>query len=219
MKKFWLNRKIRKYERRRTIHGDDPAFLYHLATLYRKNEQVEAAIDCCQHAIGAYYHEDSRLGVTNDFILEVCWNLRELDPLNALAHQTIGQELCGLSEFEEAARLYRSFATKLAQAGQYEEAIDQYRNAFVLHSNDIKGRQQCFALLWKLRRKDEAVQELRTIAKLAEQKGLLAKAVECYNKALNIRPASPELQAELRRLVHTHRHQHNQLRLVVNNSA
>jgi len=219
MKRFWLKRKIQKYERRRVNHADDPVFLYNLATLYRKDEQVEAAIACCQQVIGAYYREESRLGVDNDFILDVGWNLRELDPLNALAHQTIGQELCGLCDFEGAARLYRSFAAELAQAGQYEEAIDQYRNAFVLHSDDIKSRQQCFALLWKLRRKDEAVQELRKIAGLAEQKGLLSKAVECYNKALKIRPSNPELQAELSRLVHTHRHQHNQLRLVVNNSA
>jgi tetratricopeptide (TPR) repeat protein len=219
MKGLLLKRKIQKYERQRDIHGDDPVFFHDLAVFYRKDEQVEAAIDCYQDAIEAYYREDSRLGVNNEFILEVCWNLLEIDPLNILGHQTIGQELCGLNEFEEAARLYRSFATKLAQAGQYEEAITQYRNAFVLTPDDIKGRQQCFALLWKLRRKNEAVQELLKIAALAEQKGLTAKAVECYQKALKIRPSSPELKAELRRLVHTQRHQHNQLRLVVNNSA
>ncbi len=219
MKRFWLNRKIQKYERQRDVRADDPVFFRDFAILYRKAEHVEAAIDCYRHAIEAYYREDSRLGVNNNFILDVCRSLRELDPLNVLAHHTIGQELCGLNEFDEAARLYTTFATKLAQAGHYEEAIDQYRNAFVLRPDDIKGRQQCFALLWKLRRKDEAVQELRKIAELAERKGLLTKAVECYNKALKIRPASSELQAELRRLVHTHRHQHNQLRLVVNNGA
>ena len=219
MKQFWLNRKIRKCEQQRDVRADDPVFFDELATLYKKSDQVEAAIDCYQHAIEAYYREDSRLGVNNEFILNVCNNLCELDALNPLAHQTIGQELCGLSQFDDAARLYTGFAAKLAAAGRYEEAIHQYRNAFVLHPDDIKGRQQCFALLWKLRRKDEAVQELRKIAELAEQKGLLAKAVECYTKALKIRPSSPELQAELRRLVHTHRHQPGQLRLVVNNGA
>lgn len=219
MKGFLLKRKIQKYEQQRDTHTDDPVFFRDLAALYRKDEHVEAAIDCYQQAIETYYREDSRLGVNNEFILDVCWNLLELDPLNIFGHQTIGQELCGLNEFEEAARLYTSFAARLAQAGQYEDAITQYRNAFVLTPNDIKGRQQCFALLWKLRRKNEAVQELRKIADLAEQKGFTAKAVECYQKALKIRPSSPELQAELRRLIHTQRHQHNQLRLVVNNGA
>lgn len=219
MKGFWLKRKIQKYEQHRDAHADDPVYFHDFAGLYRKGEQIEAAVDCYVNAINAYYREDSRLGVNNDFILTVCWNLLELDPLNTLAHQTIGQELCGLNEFEEAARLYKSFATKLAQAGQYEEAITQYRNVFVLTPNDIKGRQQCFALCWKLRRKNEAIQELQKIAELAEQKGLLAKAVECYQKALKIRPSNPELQAELRRLIQTHKHRHSQLRLVVNNDA
>lgn len=219
MKNFWLNRKIRKLKHLCDTRADDPVVCYELAILYRKIENEEGAIDYCQRAITTYYREDSRLGVDNDFILEVCHTLRELDPLNVLAHQTTGQELCGLNEFTEAARLYLAFAAKLANVGRYEEAIAQYRNAFVLRPDDIKGRQQCFALLWKLRRKDDAVQELQKIAELAETRGLMAKAVECYKKALKINPANPELQAELRRLVHTHRQQHRQLRLVVNNGA
>jgi tetratricopeptide (TPR) repeat protein len=219
MQEFFVKRKIQKYEVKREAHADNPEFLEELAGLYQKLSRREKAIECYQCAIEAYYREDSRLGVDNEFILGVCWHLLELDPLNLLAHQTLGQEFCGLGEFEEAVHVYKSFALKLARAGRYEDAIAQYRHAFVLVSDDIKGRQQCFSLLWKLRRKEEAVQELRKIADIAEHKGAIAKAVECYQKALKIYPSNPELRAALRRLVQVHRQENNQLRLVVNNDV
>jgi tetratricopeptide (TPR) repeat protein len=219
MREFVLRRKIKKYERKIEAHADDPVYLQELAQLYRQISEEEAAIAYYQKSIEAYYQDDSRLGVNNEFILEVCWTLLELDPKNVLAHQTLGQEYCSLGEFEEAAKLYKSFAAKLAKAGQYHDAISQYRNALVLFPDDIKGRQNCFSLLWKLRRKEEAVQELKKIAEIAESKGYIAKAVECYQKALKIMPANAELQQELRRLIQTHRRGHSQLRLVVNNDA
>jgi tetratricopeptide (TPR) repeat protein len=74
-------------------------------------------------------------------------------------------------------------------------------------------------LLWRLRRKEEAIQELRKIAEIAERMGNIAKAVECYQKALKILPSNSEFQTELRRLVRLNKRDGNQLRLVVNNDA
>lgn len=219
MKEFLLRRKIKKYERNIEAHADDPVYLQELAQLYQQLSEQDTAITYYQKAIEAYYQDDSRLGVNNEFILDVCWTLLELDARNGLAYQTLGQEYCSLGEFEEAAKLYKSFAAKLAKAGQYDNAILQYRNALVLFPDDLKGRQSCFSLLWKLRRKEEAVQELRKIADIAERKGYITKAVECYQKALKIMPSNAEFQKELRRLIQTHRRGHNQLRLVVNNDA
>jgi tetratricopeptide (TPR) repeat protein len=219
MKEFLLRRKIRKYERNISEHFDDPAYLQKLAEMYVQVSQRKSAIECYHKAIEAYYQDDSRLGKDNEFILALCWSLLKLEPLDILAHRTLGQEYCSLGEFEEAARLYKSFAVKLAKVGQYDEAILQYRNAFVLFPDDISGRQKCFSLLWRLHRIEEAIQELRKIAELAEGRGNITKAVECYQKALKIMPSRSEFQTELRRLVQLNRRGENQLRLVVNNDA
>jgi len=219
MKEFLLRRKIKKYERNIDAHVDDPIYLQKLAKLYLQISQRESALEYYHKAIEAYYQNDSRWGKNNAFILELCGTLLQLEPMDIVAHRTLGQEYCSLGEFEEAAQLYKSFAMKLARAGQYQEAILQYRNALVLFPEDLRGRQECFALLWKLHRKEEAVQELRKIAEMAESTRDIAKAVECYQKALKIMPSSSEFQTELRRLVQLNRHGENQLRLVVNNDV
>lgn len=219
MKKFFLQRKIEKYERNIDKHVDDPVYLQKLAEMYVQIARRKLAIEYFHKAIEAYYRDDSRLGQDNEFILNVCWTLLELEPMDMIAYRTLGQEYCSLAEFEEAAKLYRSFATKLAKAGLYDEAIRQYRNVLVLFPDDLQIRQKCFSLLWRLRRKEEAVQELRKIAEIAEKMGDLTKAIECYQKALKIVPSSAEFQGELRRLVHVNRHGENQLRLVVNNDV
>jgi tetratricopeptide (TPR) repeat protein len=219
MKKFLLIRKIEKYERNVDEHVDDPVYLQKLAEMYFRISEQKLAIEYYHKAVEAYYQEDSRLGQNNEFILTLCWKLLELESLDKIAYRTLGQEYCSLGEFEEAAKLYRSFATKLAKAGLYDEAILQYRNALVLFPDDIKVRQKCFSLLWRRHRKEEAVQELKKIAESAERIGNIAKAAECYQKALKIIPSSAEFQGELRRLVQLHRHGENQLRLVVNNDV
>jgi tetratricopeptide (TPR) repeat protein len=219
MKEFLLARKIKKYERNLRAHGAEPVYLEKLARLYVQISERETACQYYRQAIEVYYQDDSRLGQNNEFIIAVCWALLELDPLYVVAHQTLGQEYCSLGKFAEAAQLYKLFAVKLAKVGQYQDAILQYRNAFVLLPDDIPGRQECFVLLWKLRRKEEALVELQRIAEIAERMGKLAKAVECYQKALKIAPADPELQAELRRLLQVNRRSDNQLRLVVNNDV
>ncbi len=217
MKAFWVKRKISKLERKLDDHWDDPVYLRELATLYTQLEQRDTALRYYHEAIEAYYHEDSRLGEDNDFILHVCWETLELAPLDRLAHKTLGQEYCGLSEFEEAARLYKAFAEQLIAAGQYDEAIVQYQNAFVLTPDDLRGRQRYFSLLWRMRRKKEAVQELKHIAEIAERTGHLLKAIECYRKALKIMPTDTALQQELERLVQRNKQGGQaQLRLVVN---
>ncbi len=219
MKEFFLKRKIKKYERNIDEYFDDPVYLRKLAKIYLQISQQESAIKYYHKAIEAYYQDNSRLGKDNEFILEVCWKLLEIEPMDIVAHRTLGQEYCSLGEFEEAAKLYKSFASKLAKVGQYNEAILQYRNALVLFPDDMKGRQNCFSLLWKLHKKEEAIQELRKIAEIAERTGEVAKAVECYQKAVKILPSSSEFHTELRRLIQLSRRNENQLRLVVNNDA
>ena len=220
MKELLLRRKIRKYERNISEHLDDPAYLQKLAGMYVQVSQRKSAIECYHKAIDAYYQDDSRLGKDNEFILELCWTLLKLEPLDILVHTTLGQEYCSLGEFEEAAKLYKSFAVKLSKAGQYDEAIRQYRNALVLFPDDMRVRQNCFSLFWRLHRTEEAIQELKKIAELAEGKGNITKAVECYQKALKIMPSRSEFRKELRRLIQLNRRSDdNQLRLVVNNDA
>ena len=184
--------------------------------MHLKLSQHEQAGEYYQQAIETYYQEDSRLGEDRDFILDVCWKLLEIDPLHTLAHRMLCQEYCQLGEFDEAIELYTTYASRLTEAALYEEAIAQYRNVLVLTPDDILIHQKCFSLLWKLHRKEDAVQELRKIAELAEKAGHLARVIECYKKALKIMPSHGELQAELRRvakLVHT---REQPLRLVVN---
>lgn len=219
MHNIWVTWKIKKYERRLAVHGDDPKDLYALAGLYKQISAHDVAREYCHRAITAYYQHNSRLGRHNEFIFTVCRDLLVLDPTDILAHHTLGQEYCSLGEFKEAAKLYTSLAGQLMKAGHVADALQQYRNVLVLFPEDIKIRQHCFLALWKLRRREDAVQELRKIAEIAEQKGLFAKAVECYRKALKIMPAHTEFQQELRRLLHTHRPRASQLRLVVNNVA
>jgi tetratricopeptide (TPR) repeat protein len=219
MQNVWVNWKIKKYERKLEAQGENPEYLYALACLYKKLSEHDAARKYYHQAITAYYQQNSRLGLHNEFIFTVCTDLLDLDATDILAHQTLGQEYCSLGEFQEAAKLYSSLAGQLMKAGQFEDALQQYRNVLVLFPEDIKIRQHCFLALWKLHRREDAVQELRKIAELAEQKGLVAKAVECYQKALKIMPAHTESQQELRRLLHTRGPRENQLRLVVNNTV
>jgi tetratricopeptide (TPR) repeat protein len=216
MKEFWLRRKIKQYEQNPEEYRDDPVYLQALAEVYVQLSQRTEAITYYHKAIEAYYQDNSRLGRNNEFILELCWALLKLEPMDRVAHNTLGQEYCSLGEFEDAIQLYHTFADELARTDQDDEAILQYRNALVLSPNSIEIRQKCFSLLWRLRKKEEAIQELRIIAELAERTGDIPKAVECYQKALKILPASSEFQTELRRLVQLNRNDKNPLRLVVN---
>lgn len=216
MKEFFFKRKIQKYIKRLPKYQQDPEFFEELAELYLKLSQYEQAREYYQKTIEVYYQESSRSDEDKDFILDVCWKLLDIDPLNALAHRILGQEYCQIGEFDEAIELYKAFASRLTEAAYYEEAIAQYRNVLVLTPDDIQVHQQCFALLWKLHRKEDAVQELRKIAELAEKAGQLAKVIECYKKALKIMPSNAELQAELHRAVKLVRTREQPLRLVVN---
>jgi tetratricopeptide (TPR) repeat protein len=216
MKEFWLRRKIKQYEQNLEEHCDDPVYLRELAELYVQLSQRTEAITYYHKAIEAYYQDNSRLGRNNEFILELCWALLKLEPMGRIALNTLGQEYCSLGEFEDATQLYHTFADELAKTDQYDEAILQYRNALVLSPDNIEIRQKCFSLLWRLRKKEEAIQELRKIAEIAERMGNIPKAVECYQKALKILPADSEFHVELRRLVQLNRSDKNPLRLVVN---
>ncbi|MBD3308212.1 tetratricopeptide repeat protein [candidate division KSB3 bacterium] len=212
----FIKRKIRKYEKRLAAHANDPEYIQDLADLYVQISQPDKARTYYQQAIETYYQRHSRLGEDTTFILDVCGKLLEIDPLNLLAHETLGQEYCSLGEFDDALKLYTAFARKLVQAGQYAKAIEQYRHVLVLTPHDIEIRQQCFSLLWKLRKKNEAIQELEKIAELAERQGNLVKAVECYRKAVKIMPSNSRLQAELSRVSQLTRTLEKPLRLVVN---
>lgn len=216
MKHFFLKRKIRKYTKRLEKQHTNPILCVELAELYLNLSQPEQAAEYYQQAIETYYQEDSSLGEDRDFIVEVCWKLLDIDPLHSLAHRMLGQEYCQLGEFDEAIELYTAYASRLTQAALYEEAIAQYRNVLVLAPDDILIHQKCFSLLWKLHRKEQAVQELRKIAELAEKAGQLGKVIECYKKALKIMPAHAELQAELRRVAKVIHNRKQPLRLVVN---
>lgn len=216
MKDFFIKRKIEKYEQHLDEHLDDPVYFKKLGDLCLQLSRTEPAIEYYQDAIDAYYQDNSRVGEGNDFIFEICWKLLEIDPLNTLACGTLGQEYCGLGEFDEAITLYKTFASKLIEAAQYDDAIVYFRNALVLQPDDIEVRQNCFSLLWHLRRKEEAVQELRKIAELAEKTENITKALECYNKAVNIMPSDSELQTELKRLKQLAGNVEKPLRLVVN---
>lgn len=219
MATLFIKRKIKKREQYLAEYGDDFECLQELAELYLKLAQRDVAVPLYERAIQAYYQDDSRLGKTNEAILELCWKLLELDALNHLAYRTLGQEYCGLSEFETAAKLYKSYANKLLKAERYDDALAQYRNVLVLLPEDINVRQQCVSLLWRLRRKEDTVQELVKIADLSEKAGKIAKALECYKKALRIFPARTEIRAEFSRLLHTSGNKEKQLRLVVNNAG
>ena len=216
MKEFFVKRKIKKYEQRLSKHDNDPQYFRELAELYLKISQHEPAAKYYQKAIEAYYRDDSQVGEDKEFIIEVCWELLAIEPLSKLACRTLGQEYCGLGEFNEAVQLYKSFADKLIKAARYDEAIVQYSNVLVLVPDNIEIRQEYFSLLWRLRRKEEAVQELRKIAKLAEQAGDIAKALDCYKKSLKIVPSDPELRAELVRVTQVARNTGKPLRLIVN---
>ncbi len=216
MKEFFIKRKIRRYTRHLDKHRDDPVYLEKLGDLNAQVSRTEAAIKYYQKAIETYYQDNLQVGNESEFIMNLCWKLLEIDPVNTPACRALGQEYCGLGEFEESIRLYKAFAGKLVKAEQYQEAIVYYRNALVLQPDDIGLRQNCFSLLWRLRKKKEAVQELRKIAELAEKAEDIAKALECYHKAVKIMPSDSELQRELTRLKHLARDVEKPLRLVVN---
>ena len=216
MKNFFIRRKIKKYTRSLTTHSGNPQSLGKIADLYAKLSQEDDAREYYERAIEAYYQHETRLGTENEFVLTLCWKLLDLDPLNASAYRTLGQEFCGLSRFHDAAILYQRFAEKLAKAGQYERAITQYRNVLVIYPEKIEVRQRLVALLWRFRRKEETAQELKKIAELAEKQGNVAKALECYKKAVTILPADSLLQAELQRISQVARHMEKPLKLVVN---
>ncbi len=216
MKEFFIRRKIEKYRRLLTKHGNDPRYFRHIAELYKQLSKKEKAAHAYQQAIETYYQNGARLGSENEFVMELCWALLDVDPLNTLAHKTLGQEYCGVGEFDEAADLYTSFAKKLLKTGQYREAIEQYRNVLVFKPDNIVVRQNLVSLLWRFRRKAEVLQELQKIAELSERAGNVVKALECYKKAVKISPSESELQAELQRLTQCVRTMETPLRLVVN---
>ena len=216
MKEFFIKHKIKKYTRSLTKSGDDPQLFGKLADLHVQLSQEDEACEYYERAIEAYYQHETRLGSENEFILTLCWKLLDLDPINEKAYNTLGQEFCGLSRFDDAAILYQRYAEKLARGGCYEQAITQYRNVLVICPEKIEVRQRLVVLLWRFRRREETVQELKKIAELAEKNGNVAKALECYKKAVKILPADSLLQAELRRIIQCTRQMKNPLRLVVN---
>ena len=216
MKQFLTKWKIKKHRARLEKYGADATELFTLAQLYRQLAQDEQARESYQEAIEAYYQAGTRVGQDNEFIVMVCWALLALDPVNELAYRTLGQEFCGSCEFEQAVELYTHFAQKLVEAMRFDDAIAQYRNALVLRPENLELHQGLLTVLWRLHRKEEVVQELKTIAGLAEKAHDHGKAIECYRNALKIRPADILLKTELARLVQRVRTMEKPLRLVVN---
>ncbi len=216
IKQFLMRRRIRVYLRRVEKYGAVPEYVKKLADLYAQAADIEQAKRLYQQAIEAHYREGGRLGDGQAFVFDVCESLLAIDPLNILAHSTLGQEYCGLNEFDAANQLYQQFAEQLANAGQLDEAILQYRNALVFLPDQIEIRERLLTLLFQARKREECVQELRKIADLSEQMGRSGKAIAYYKKALQLMPSHAECQSALKRLASRVRTSERSLRLVVN---
>lgn len=216
IKEFWIKHQIRAYFRRIEKYGEQPEYLKKVAELLTQIGNIEQAKRYYQQAIDAYYREGGRLGDGRAFIFDVCESLLALDPLNVAAYSTLGQEYCGLNEFETASRLYQRFAVQLVKAGRIDEAIMQYRNVLIFFPDHLEIRERLLALLIRVRKRDESVQELRKIAELSEKMGRVGKAMVCYKKALQLMPSHAEIRAALKRLASRARTSERSLRLVVN---
>ena len=116
MSAFFMKRRIQKHLRRIEKYGEIPEDLKAVADAYAQAAETASAIAVYQRAIEAYYCEGARVGKENAFIFETCHRLLAIDPLNALAYQTLGQEYCGVNAFDTASRLYQVFAKKLVDA-------------------------------------------------------------------------------------------------------
>ncbi len=92
MKEFFIKRRIERYTRHVHKHLHDPIYLEKLGTLCVQVSQKDLAVQYYQSAIDAYYRDDSLLGEDKEFILSLCWQLREIDALNILAWRTLGEE-------------------------------------------------------------------------------------------------------------------------------
>lgn len=215
MKLLWAKYRIRRYLRRIEKYGETPEYLKKLAESYLRVGELEQAKTCYQQAIEAYYRGGSRLGDGQPFVFDVCESLLAIDPLNSVAHSTLGQEYCGLNEFEAASRLYRHFAEQLVNDGQLDEAITQYRNVLVFFPDRLDIRERLLSLLVRTRKRQESAQELRKIAEILENMGQTGKAIAYYKKALQLMP-SAECQSALKRLSPRVRTNERTLRLVVN---
>ena len=216
MSAFFMKRRIQKHLRRIEKYGEIPEDLKAVADAYAQAAETASAIAFYQRAIEAYYCEGARVGKENAFIFETCHRLLAIDPLNALAYQTLGQEYCGVNAFETASRLYQAFAKKLVDAERYEDAIAQYRNVLVFEPDHFGMRERILSLLLKLRKRTEAAHEFQKLAELAEKMGRSGKAVEYYKNALQLMPSQTEAHAALRRLTKQNRMSEAPLRLVVN---
>ena len=219
IKQLWVKHQIRAYLRRIEKYGERPEYVKTLAELYVRSGNIEEAKLWYQQAIEAHYRGGGRLGDRQPFVFEVCEALLAIDPLNSVAYSTLGQEYCGLSEFERASRLYQDFAEQLVSAGKIDEAIAQYRNVLVFFPERIELRERMLALLVQARKREESAQELRKIAEIAEKMGQTGKAAAYYKKALQLMPSYVECQAALKRLAGSRTRAHANerlLRLVVN---
>jgi len=216
IKEWWITHQIRAYLRRIEKYGETSGDLKKLAEFSVQRGDVEEAKMFYQQAIEAYYRDGGRLGDGKAFVFEICEALLQLDPLNSLAHSTLGQEYCGLNEFEMASQLYQRFAEQLARAGRVDEAILQYRNVLVFFPDHFDIRERLLTLLFQARKREECVQELRKIAELSEKIGDRGKAAAYYRKALQLMPSHVETQAALRRLTSRARAGERSLRLMVN---
>ena len=88
-------------------------------------------------------------------------------------------------------------AQKNVVKGQYERAVNEYRQVIQLEPHDMRHRQKVAEILTKANQKDEAIKEYTSLAKHYVDLIHYLKAIAVYKQIQKLDPTNPETSLTL----------------------
>jgi len=158
-----------------------------IGDLYLKNGEKANAIDSYHKAAGYFREEGFALKS-----LALYKKIQNLNPADAISLLALGELNEAKGIVTDAIKFYLAAADSYSKEGKKEKILEIYDKILNLSPGNIPLRNKVVEIYLKENLTQEAAKQYLQIAKLYNEKREMEKAIEYYQKALNIDPVNKE---------------------------
>lgn len=163
-----------------------------IGDLYLKNGEKANAIDSYHKAAGYFREEGFALKS-----LALYKKIQNLNPADAISLLALGELNEAKGIVTDAIKFYLAAADSYSKEGKKEKILEIYDKILNLSPGNIPLRNKVVEIYLKENLTQEAAKQYLQIAKLYNEKREMEKAIEYYQKALNIDPVNKETILDL----------------------